>query len=590
MTATENKEWEPAGPEGVRGWLVVLIAGLWISAAWRSGAGLLAALPALGLLHTAENPSHAGLLTGLLEVFAGLFASTTAFMLMRRNWRAPELARVFLFINVVFYLASLLWAVKGSGPYVADAIPVWARPAGLLAMSILGFSYAARSRRIANTYSQSRPPSQSHWEETSILPRIRGNNWDERKEAGPAVGLAEQLSMRKEPITADAEARLMNDLKARITLHVGGQTTTDLLPGIARPARAGDVSELKPRMTDDFHREEPITPAAPAFECAQPDDPGPAEVRASEEEEAWVPPVFQSAFMPEAPLMPEAHLEDEEESRDEAPVAAQSPSIWDVQDEMPPVADPPMAMDEQVEAPVVEEERVSEEAEVDELTSLKARISDGLVNWMRDAENSFRGKGVTVDEEKIRARLLKQVHEICDHAWAVHIGMFATLPNTPDSGGSLAKELQKWAIAQAALRLTRSLDVRAAMQARGSFETVAEDREYLLAIVKKNIADDESGRNMAMAVEYEGRSAPEIAYKLIVSAQRDLSEARMWAEVASLAGDPDFLRRFEDAGSKAFQESLQYWRTRISDMENNPGTLQAAGAAAGPRPGRRISI
>ena len=549
---TENSEWEKSGPEGVGGWLIPLIVGLLISAAVRGAIGLRTVLPALGMRHgSVQTPTHAGLLTGLLELFAAVFALITSVMLIRRNWKAVELARVFLFTNVVFYIASLVWVLRGSAPYVTDAIPVWAKPAALLAASGIGFAYAVSSRRIANTYTLNSRPKLSHWEETSILPRIRAHNREESEEAVPMVGLAERLSMRSEPITADAEARLMTDLKARIAEHVGTHRVVHTAPEPveAPPPR---VSEPEPRVLRDQYLEEPVT----------------AQISADQES----PTIDAEA---ELPLVAEEPIVE----------PAEEPIVESA--EAAPFYLPQATADVEAEAEpqVVAEEPPAEEPEVDELTELKARISDGLVRWMRDAENSFKGTGAAVDEEKIRARQLKQVDEICDHAWAVHVGMFATLPNTPDSGGSLSKELQKWAVAQAALRLTRSLDIRAAMQVRGSFEEVAEDRDYLLAIAQKNASDDGFGKSSAM--EYKGRSAPEIAYKLIINAQRDLSEARMWAEVASLAGDADFIMRFEDAGSKTFQESLHYWRERLSEA-GDTGILQGAGNGA--RPGRRIPI
>lgn len=544
---TENSELEQSGPEGVGGWLVLLIVGLLISAAVRGAIGLRTVLPALGMRHgSVQTPTHAGLLTGLLELFAAVFALITSVMMIRRNWKAAELARVFLFTNVVFYIASLVWVLRGSAPYVTDAIPVWAKPAALLAASGIGFAYAVSSRRIANTYKLNRRPKPSHWEETSILPRIRARNRDEGEEAEPMVGLAERLSMRSEPITADAEARLMTDLKARIAEHVGTHRVVHIAPEpVETPPQ---VSEPEPRLSRDQKLEQPVTVQVSADQASSAQVSMTAPVEADELHVAEEPPIIEPA-------------------------------------KVTPLYMPQATADAEVEPPVAAEEPPAEEPDVDELTELKARISDGLVRWMRDAENSFKGTGAVVDEEKIRARLLKQVDEICDHAWAVHVGMFATLPNTPDSGGSLSKELQKWAVAQAALRLTRSLDIRAAMQVRGSFEEVAEDREYLLAIAQKNTSDDGFGKSSAM--EYKGRSAPEIAYKLIINAQRDLSEARMWAEVASLAGDADFIMRFEDAGSKTFQESLHYWRERLSET-GDPGMLQGAGNGA--RPGRRIPI
>ena len=130
------------------------------------------------------------------------------------------------------------------------------------------------------------------------------------------------------------------------------------------------------------------------------------------------------------------------------------------------------------------------EPEFDDLPALKAHIADGITQWLSSSSMNahavwLRESGASSDPEKFRQKLLDQVNAICDHAWSVHIGQFPTLPNMPDSQGSLTKELQKWAIAQAASRVTRCLDIRAAIQVNGPFENVIQDPEYLLAIVGK---------------------------------------------------------------------------------------------------------
>jgi hypothetical protein len=185
------------------------------------------------------------------------------------------------------------------------------------------------------------------------------------------------------------------------------------------------------------------------------------------------------------------------------------------------------------------------EPDTQELSALKAQIADGVSRWLRSTANHSASQpnahlgllgeaNGSSDNDKVRQKLLDQVNTICEQAWSVHIGESPTLPNTPDSEGSLPKEIQKWAIAQAVFRLTRSLDIRAAMEVCGPFEKVAQDRDYLMAVGQKNSSEDSFGRKVDVA-EYEIHSGPEIAYKLILRAQRDMFEADLCAWPASPA-------------------------------------------------------
>jgi hypothetical protein len=224
------------------------------------------------------------------------------------------------------------------------------------------------------------------------------------------------------------------------------------------------------------------------------------------------------------------------------------------------------------------------EPDTQELSALKAQIADGVRRWLT-ANQPASPEGHAVEAnggagtDRVTQKLLDQVNTICDQAWSVHIGESPTLPNTPDSGGSLPRETQKWAIAQAVFRLTRSLDIRAAMEVYGPFEKVAQDREYLMAVGQKNSSEDAFGRKVDVA-EYEAHSAPQIAYKLIVRAQRDMFEADMWARVAGLAGDPDFLNRFAGGGAKAFEDSAEYWRGYASRLRDERASLTPVAAGS----------
>ncbi len=228
-----------------------------------------------------------------------------------------------------------------------------------------------------------------------------------------------------------------------------------------------------------------------------------------------------------------------------------------------------------------------EETGQSEFEALKTEITDGVIEWLAStvhnpnshpsAHAALIAEAGDGGIEDVTLKLLDQVTAICDHVWSVHTGQSPTLPNTADSDGSLAKELQKWAVAQAAFRLTRSLDIRAALEANSPFEKLARDREYLMAIVQKNSSEDAFGRKVDLA-EYHGDAGPEIAYKLVLKAQRDMFEADMWAQVASLAGDPDFLARFSTAGAKTFQDSLDYWRERVDPTEEYRSAMATVGA------------
>lgn len=217
--------------------------------------------------------------------------------------------------------------------------------------------------------------------------------------------------------------------------------------------------------------------------------------------------------------------------------------------------------------------------ESDEQKALKAQIGKELSGWLRSMSTEpterhkeyvsfLRQTGTPEDIEKINQGLLARVDSVCDHAYLVHIGQSPTLPDTPDARGSLSKELQKWAIALAGMKLTRCLDIRAAMEVEGPFAEMIRNREYLMSIVRKNASDDGLGGKME-ASDYEGHSGPEIAYMLIRQAGRDMFEAEMWAHVASFAGDQDFLDRFEKVGSTLATSSLQYWRGYVSRVREN---------------------
>lgn len=215
----------------------------------------------------------------------------------------------------------------------------------------------------------------------------------------------------------------------------------------------------------------------------------------------------------------------------------------------------------------------------EEVRALKAEISTRVSGWLKSITDNptdrqkehigfLREYGTSEDIAKIHRDLLGRVDSLCDHAYLVHIGESPTLPDTPDARGSLSREVQKWAIAAAGISSTRCLDIRSAMEVNRPFEELMHNREYLMAIARKNASEDGFGGKMEVS-EYESRSGPEIAYMLIRQAGSDMFEAEMWARVAFFAGDQDFLNRFEKAASVIATSSLEYWLRYLSRAKEN---------------------
>lgn len=310
-------------------------------------------------------------------------------------------------------------------------------------------------------------------------------------------------------------------------------------------------------------------------------------------EEAWPPPLAEdqhpesaSQEFASAPEAEEVHPEPQHEEawpalhaeeQSPASLAQDFYAAWPVQETLPepqPTNGHRPHWDFATEEPELEDLQPTLE---DQFAMLKAQVLDGITVWLSAAAKNRAHAALLQeardadDTETLSQKLLRQVNEICDHALAVHLGRFPTLPNTADADGSLAEELQKWATAQAALRLTRSLDVRAAMEVNGPFDKVVEDRGYLLAIVEKNASEDAFSRALEIA-DYNAYPSPDVACMLVLKAQRDMLEAEMWAQVVHLAGDPDFQHRFEEAGARAFRSSVQFWRAHLHRLreEHSP--------------------
>ena len=508
MVLMDQTEWERPAPEGLGGWLILLLLAVWINAA----AMLVAGISTFAVLfHFATAPAFLPSMDPFVAsvvVAAGAFGAVAGYLLTLKKPLGPTFARILLALISGYSLLALLTTILRTGPVPVESLPAWVEPAGYFVASVLGLGYLLRSRRVAKTYAPapegSSPAERRDRDEVSNIVQSRFFRWEELRSAEPAAS--------KSPQAQTPAPRTLEPIA---------------------PA---------PRT---------LEPIAPAPQKAEPETP-PIQIR--------------EPLIPE-PIHPLQLLTDTHRPH---PQESSTPEM------NPPLKSTP--------------NRIAMEPDTQELAALKGQIADGVARWLRSTAKppaaQANGHGAPSGEangsagmDKVTQKLLDQVNTICEQAWSVHIGESPTLPNTPDSGGSLAKEIQKWAIAQAVFRLTRSLDIRAAMEVCGPFEKVAEDREYLMAVGQKNSSEDAFGRKVDVA-EYESHSGPEIAYKLIVRAQRDMFEADLWARVASLAGDPDFLDRFAGGGAKVFEDSLEYWRGYTSRLRDERTPLTPVGAGS----------
>ncbi len=184
--------------------------------------------------------------------------------------------------------------------------------------------------------------------------------------------------------------------------------------------------------------------------------------------------------------------------------------------------------------------------------------------------------GGTDGVEKYRRTLLSNVMSVCDHAYSVAVSQTITrIPGAPDSKGSFQKELQSWAIGSSALRLGRALDIRAAMEVYKPFARMMEDRDYLLAVVRKNEGGDGTFTATVNPADYESHASPEIAYKLMIQADFDMFESDVWAYVAYYAGDEDFLSRREKVAAKLAKDSIEHWTKQAETCIREMGEIKA---------------
>jgi hypothetical protein len=625
-----SSEPEPAGPSGVAGWLLLLVLKFWLNAAVRLAVGigaLLAILDLGGFPLVSRDPRLAA---ASINIAAGLFAAITAFLLVRKNRAAPLVAKVLLLGDAGYYAWSLLNGLHAPPLPVPASVPAWVKPGVFSLVSLVWLAYLLASQRVKNTYASPSPATPG--DELSAL-RIQTGRWeelfgsDERPRTAQAVLTRETAA----PLSSEVDLQAAGEPEEMLEREPEVPVAQVAEPSPVRQRENPDQKWEEERERDTPMRSTALEPEARGTEerqktfasvlngrswASDPEAHGDEEAETREAEEQ--PTAFAtqqsaaSAWKPEGPTVQawegqhEAEPEPERTAAQPEAAVPRESEVWRANEVWAArESESGLRANGQVhqtlksdgrqiwgfEIQQADEEQVpgppsqAPLADPEELETLKARIARGVTQWLRTAPNhpaslhesrSSATDADSADVEKTNQKLLKLVMAICDHAWSVHTGESDTLPNTPDAEGYLEKEVQKWAIAQAARRLSLCLDVRAAMEANGPFEHLVQDRGYLLEIAEKNSNDDGFGKRIGRN-EYDGDSGPEIAYFLIVQAQKDMFEAELWVQVARLAGDTEFPDRFEQAGSKTFRDARQYWNGRLQRRGEDHAQLSPVG-------------
>jgi hypothetical protein len=116
---------------GINGWLLLLIIKLWASAVVRALVGL----------------GQASSLDGIINLCSAALSGIAAYLLGIKNPRGVLLAKIFLAVDVLYYLLQLMPPTDNP-----------ARTLGFLIASLLYFVYLFRSKRVKNTYAEQPPP------------------------------------------------------------------------------------------------------------------------------------------------------------------------------------------------------------------------------------------------------------------------------------------------------------------------------------------------------------------------------------------------------------------------------------------------
>lgn len=115
-------------PAGVGGWLLILVIKMWVGMVVRGLGGI------------ADSDT---LVVLLLNLSLAALAGVGAYLLGRKNAKGVLIAKIYLALEAVYYLAALVAPAQGSNQF---------KMTGFFVASILYLLYMFRSKRVKNTY------------------------------------------------------------------------------------------------------------------------------------------------------------------------------------------------------------------------------------------------------------------------------------------------------------------------------------------------------------------------------------------------------------------------------------------------------
>ena len=104
----DQTEWERPTPEGLGGWLILFLLGLWINAAAMLASGVSTFAVLLHLTTAPAFPAPMDPFTAAVAVAAGVYGGVAGYLLARKNPLGPTVARTLLALTSGYSLLALL--------------------------------------------------------------------------------------------------------------------------------------------------------------------------------------------------------------------------------------------------------------------------------------------------------------------------------------------------------------------------------------------------------------------------------------------------------------------------------------------------
>jgi hypothetical protein len=158
------------------------------------------------------------------------------------------------------------------------------------------------------------------------------------------------------------------------------------------------------------------------------------------------------------------------------------------------------------------------------------------------------------DWESYRTNLLSQIESVCNDAYEVHVAH-------PEK--TLMRRCQLLGLGLSGLKLMRAVDINTAIDVKKS-PNWDKDRDYLLAVIKKNEGADGTPTGKLDSASYQSDSGTQMGYRLLIQAQQDTFEAEMWAYVVYYTGDANAISWFEAGPERVRGVSVEYWQNFLA--------------------------